>query len=503
MKSMWARLNSSEAPEAMSECYVFVMLTLFPLFTGFKAYANITLSKFLFFVISSAIWLTALVLARGRFPQRRQLSAPMKWMLAFLCLCCLSALLSPHRAESFWGAGRYDGLFSWLLYGGVFLACCAHGHWKPWHSFGFAVAVGLCSLVAIGQLMGHDPLGLYPGDLNFYDGHVRYIGQFLGTVGNTNLLSSVLCLAIAYGAGHILSAEERPSALWLVSMGLAMFVLTASGVSGGLLALAMGGAVACVWLLDSQQRLCRGFGLGAVLLGCAGLALAFQGSAESWRFVFERKSLLMMMCSALSLSLCLFLCVYSGPFPPAQRLRRGWLLVLLFSAVGLLALLWFWEGEQGTLYEFSQILRGNFDDRFGSSRLRIWKRCLALAKERPLLGHGPGTLALVMDIEFSRVVDGSGRLLSSTVDNAHNVYLQILCESGLLGLAAYGGILLSSLRLWYRQRHSSRTQALGLAVVCYAIQSFFNLELCLNAPLFWIFLGLFVSEIISSSYLED
>jgi len=70
-----------------------------------------------------------------------------------------------------------------------------------------------------------------------------------------------------------------------------------------------------------------------------------------------------------------------------------------------------------------------------AARLTIWKATLKLIGQRPLLGHGPGTFALA----FARVyppelVYYQGREVM--VDHAHNLWLQIGVECGLLGMLA-------------------------------------------------------------------
>ena len=140
------------------------------------------------------------------------------------------------------------------------------------------------------------------------------------------------------------------------------------------------------------------------------------------------------------------------------------------------------------LHELRCALEGKLDDSFGSSRVLIWRESLALVPARPLLGGGPGTLALRLDIRFSRVTE-SGAVLTSFVDNAHNVYLGYLANLGALGLAGYLALLLTAaLRAW--RCRSARSDALALGVFCAAVHGCFGLGLVLSEPVFWAALGL-------------
>ena len=120
-------------------------------------------------------------------------------------------------------------------------------------------------------------------------------------------------------------------------------------------------------------------------------------------------------------------------------------------------------------------------------------QCLALVPERPLLGHGPGMLAAKLDVEFSRYVPETGETLRSYADNAHNVYLAALVNTGALGLTA----LLAQLALAGKRAAKRLGEplpcALTLGLGCAAVHGLFGLGLCLSQPLFWIALGLLCS----------
>ena len=120
--------------------------------------------------------------------------------------------------------------------------------------------------------------------------------------------------------------------------------------------------------------------------------------------------------------------------------------------------------------------------------MRIWRGVLALIPERPVLGGGPGTLALRLEIEFSRYVPETGETLRTFVDNAHNQYLQLLADTGAAGLAGYVLLLACTLTHAVKKRAPQT-----MALLCYCVQDFFGLGLCLVSPVFWAILGLSLS----------
>ena len=101
-----------------------------------------------------------------------------------------------------------------------------------------------------------------------------------------------------------------------------------------------------------------------------------------------------------------------------------------------LAAVYAYGGSSGTLHELSQLLHGHVEDSYGSSRVAIWRECLRLAGERPLVGGGPDTLALRTDMTFSRFVEETGSTMSTHVDNAHCEPLGYLVNLGALGAHA-------------------------------------------------------------------
>ena len=77
------------------------------------------------------------------------------------------------------------------------------------------------------------------------------------------------------------------------------------------------------------------------------------------------------------------------------------------------------------------------------------------------------------------------------MDNAHNEYLGYLADLGVPGLALYLGAMAAA--FCPSRRWRGRAVPWGCALVCYWIQAFFGLGLCLTAPLLWLSWGLFLS----------
>ena len=373
----------------LTDKYISLMLLVFPLWTGTEGYAAITRGKFLFFAVLSALYLALLLpcaLLDGEKPRRARL--PQWSALTFMAAACLSAALSPYGSAVILGARRYDGLLTLLLYGGIFLGVSAFGEWKKYYVYLLAVSASICSLVAIPQLLGGNPFGLYPGELTYFDANVRYTGEFLGTIGNTNLLAAFYCLCIPLFVWHALTHRALRDRLVLAAAALCLAVLIASRVASGAVALAAAAVVLIPYYVNHTSH-------------------------------SRKKALIAAGCLA---ALCL----------------------------AALAAVYFYGGSSGTLHELSQLLHGHVEDSYGSSRVAIWRECLRLFGESPVTGGGPDTLVLRTDMTFSRYVEETGSTLSTHVDNAHCEILGYLVNLGLLGALPYVALCAGSLRRFFR-----------------------------------------------------
>ena len=156
----------------------------------------------------------------------------------------------------------------------------------------------------------------------------------------------------------------------------------------------------------------------------------------------------------------------------------------------------------GLLYEARQILHGNFDDRFGSSRIFIWKRAINLIMAKPAFGYGPDSFFQA----FAPYQREAFEVADVYFDKAHNEYLQILICTGIAGLTSYMTLLAGAMARGFTKlkKEYSATPAQNnsaplnqnykilpylAAVAAYLLQAFFNISVPITAPLLWVLLG--------------
>lgn len=222
----------------LTDKYILCLLALFPLFTGFHGYANLTAAKFWLYTGATAAWLLGLLpcLCTGARLFEKKPGAFFYLTCAFLVWNLVSAALSPWREKTFLGAGRYDGLFTQILYALTALGIARWGRKKVIYVRVFGASVFLCCAVALWQIAGGNPLGLYPNGWRFADAGTLYSGMYLGTVGNTLILGSVLSLAVPVLV-YTAVKKRGYDLLLLLPAAMALYVLYRSECSSAWVAL--------------------------------------------------------------------------------------------------------------------------------------------------------------------------------------------------------------------------------------------------------------------------
>ncbi len=419
----------------VTDKYILLMMGVFPLFVGFRlhAYTAITRAKFLFFVIATGVWLVSVA--------------------ALL-------LIGAARGERYPITIRpaHIAMAAFLAFGAISAAFSEYG--------------AVC-------LIGADR----------YDGY----------------LSTVLYGAIFFGVS--LLAEPRPRYAWALG--------ASAAVCSGIVLLQLYGLDPFRLYPEGTNYYDKYALLNSAFLGTlgnAGVTSAYLCLAAPILVIYpvlseEQRDGWLLLPGAMALAALALCDVDAGvvaaagcalvSVPMAIRNRR--ISRIAGAAAGGcaaagLAALYFWPGTSGTLWEMSQVLHGRLSDSFGSSRGQIWKQGWTLFLEKPWLGGGPGTTSLRFDIRWTRYVEEIGRERVAKVSNAHNVYLGYLLNIGLLGTLSYLAAAVCSFVTWARRRAlGALYPALGAALVCYMIQDFFGLGLCLSEPMLFVIWGLLES----------
>lgn len=450
--------NKVISPEWLTDKFIWLMLGVFPLWCV-GGYSSLTRSKFLFFSCTTAVWAIFLIIACLAGKRKRIHFGIGAFAVAGLMIVSvLSWLFSPYRSECLLNEGRYDGLVSLLLYAVIFLGVSAFGKWNVKYIWVFNISLFLCFILSFFQLLGKNPLLLFPRGWSYFDRGIRYSATFLGTIGNVDLYCILLGISIPLTLVWLLQNGIKK---WNMLLAFFCFVNIFIGIK------------CCV----SAFRL----GLVAVSLLLCIYALRRRGCWK--RFVI----LLVLCLTAVAASRGIQF-TKDGPVIDFHYQMED-----SSPSTG---------GSQSSFQEFKEILRGNWNDQFGSGRIGIWKTCLKSCKYHLLLGTGPGTVEKRIQIRYSRYVPETGETLRTYVDNAHNEYIEYLMDEGILGLICYLALLFLSIAAYF---HRKPVAAAGLffGLIEYWIESFFGLGLCLVQPCVWLLWGLYWSEVKAAPKSEE
>jgi len=169
-------------------------------------------------------------------------------------------------------------------------------------------------------------------------------------------------------------------------------------------------------------------------------------------------------------------------FSRSERLHRGYFVAVVGSLVGFLFLYTHWI-EDPTFQQFDQILYTHTGKSLFSGRHNIWPLLLELWRGSPWLGLGAGFKPQrVLPYEVS----------------AHNLFLQIAVQVGLLGLTAFLFFLLGIWKAFWRARHDRLARASGAYFAGLLTYCVFEVTLTqnnLSQALFqWLILGVGISR---------
>ena len=469
--------------ETVTNWYISLMLLVYCLWCP-EGFTNVEKPKFIFFATVTLLWFVLLVslsfeegLPSGFFTPAC-ISA-----LVFVAVCFLSAVFSPFDFGEIIIGHRYTGLLTQLLLAMILIGVSRFGHCREQHFIAFGISITILGVICILQKLGINVFGFYPGNRTYYD-----YPSFLGTIGNIDTLSAVISLAVPLFLGLFVKTEVSYGILYLIPLFFSAMILTLGGAESGLLGVAVVFVVTPAFLIRSTKDLRWTLGGFAVVL--AGVALGNTmgiGRANGvyfLRFNFEFPTVGYLVLSAV-FGATSWLLRFIRKEPSRRIFRNVFIVVAVVCVIGALTTIWSWPGESGTLHEASQILHGHFEDYYGNDRIGIWRVTLANVPEAPLLGGGPGTLRL------RTVKTLRGGVVARL---AHNVYLQYLVDTGILGLLSYLAIIITSLFVRRRDQWKPVHFALILAALSYALQDFFNLGVPVASPFFWIVLGLLQTE---------
>jgi len=443
-------------------------------------------------VLRSMFAIISITTAEDNFRERvKKIPLAGKLILGFLLTTVVSAVFSPYPG-TFLGNFRREGVLTIGIYVLVFFLLIYYFHPKKWMMYLLGVVMVPVSMIALVQLTGANPFMLYPDGLNYYGAGVYYSGEFLSTIGNAGLLGSILVLAIGIMIMAFIKFESEERWFLIFPLFFTLMLVFSMGIDAAFVAVLAGTVLILPVAVTSRVTLAN------TLMVFAVMAAAFTTSRM---IIFQNGPIIIVPVRVLYLATIVILILAALAVVRTElfdrisaKWYRGIAIMAVIGGAGMVfVFLWTYSGVPGgVIYEASQMLRGNFDDAFGTSRIFIWRNILErITWKNLLLGTGPDTLGY-WDIPIFERVDEYGRYFSSRVDAAHNEMLHILATGGLLSLAAYLGALVVAAIEWFKQSNNALSAIAGAGVLFYVIQAFFGISQFIAAPFFWTCFGMLV-----------
>ena len=417
----------------------------------------------------------------------------------------LSYLFTNYREEALWGTASWR-MGMWTQLGAVIVYFMISHMWqrKDW------IMVLVLPVSAVVFFLGYmNKFGLLPVDPDYVN------PSFISTIGNINWYCGYL-VTILFGGIYLLW-RMGPEMTWkklllMVYVAIGYASLATQGSSSGIVTFAV-----IMFLLfgmsvkDSVRMEC--FWQEMTLFSAACLLTC----ALRWLNVFPRELILEGITDLLTFSIAgIFMTIMSGtilylihrarekqnyPEKMLHKIYRGiaiavpaiLLLILLLTLINTLA------GGAFT----SNITDPNvtkwltFNVSWGSARGATWAagaRCFWEADFlHKIFGVGPDCLYAFLSNEGSTGLQTMiyDRFGGNRLTNAHNEWLTILVDMGVLGLISYAGMMISAIRSMLRGgKDSVLVGACGICVLAYTVNNMFSFQQVMNISVVFVIMGI-------------
>lgn len=487
--------------------YLAIMFSFFPLFLT-EQYAHARLDKYWFYLIATSVLIISVGLCmyfssneEKRAGNRAALILPLTLtdilMLCFVGFAALSTLLSDYKQESFLGTGgRNNGLLLLMMYTLMYFIITRNHVKKDYVFVIYLVTSSIIALLTVLNFFYIDPLGMLEG----YD--EATIIDFGSTLGNKNIIAAFMCVFLPIAVMTFVITEIRVVRIIAgISILFAYTGLLCADSTSDILGLIVILPVMAIFCARSLTYL-RRYLLALTILFASGKVLwifAMLIGDHNKGFEFMQEFLIYNKLMFLPLALCclgyLLLMLFEKKIEaryPAKTVKI--ILISLFSLGIITAIVFFihynYIDAESDIGDFEKLLR--FDDYWGTHRGFMWRVSFeefsGFNLREILFGTGPDTAYYVLEPHFEELADRFG---DGSTNCAHNEFINYLLTQGVLGLAAYLGLMGTVI---VRSLKTAKCDPVTLifisAVICYLAQSVVNLYNPIITPFLFIFLSL-------------
>lgn len=463
----------------------------------FTAYKSVMIPGFAVLLVMAMLYFFFWIKEKKKW----QVSVTDMLVVVYLVLAVISVASGGFYEDALWGCSGWNmGLMSQLSFVLLYLFLSRFGRYYR------LLAVVLCSVAAVVFFIGilHrmmiDPIG-------FYDGLADYQkAQFLSTLGQATWYASFLAVVLPVGIAVFLNTKNI---VWRTVSGIYLFIgfcsLVTQNSDSAYFALA-GFMLVFFWISVEKKESFYRFVWICTLFFMAGKVMYFllqinPNPALEYDVITE-----FVLCSAgtwvllaVFVAACVILYIRrEKPYPVEMmfKVRKGILIVVGVLAVGIITTIVLQTKSllPGILgKKLASVSYLNWKDEWGNGRGRIWSFAVRMYGKENLLhklfGVGPdcfNSYVTAYHSEEAYLLWGD-KLLT----NAHNEWLNIVINAGLLGGAAYIGIFITAvIRFLKTTPRNLYVTGAAAAAVSYMAYNFFCYQQVLCTPFVFILLGI-------------
>lgn len=430
-----------------------------------------------------------------------RLSVTDKFVLAYLLLTALAAAFGGFAGAAWKGAFGWNmGLMAQTSFVLLYLFLSRFGkHYREILTVMCMVAAGVF-LIAILHRAGIDPIGHYRGLSN------EQKAQFLSTVGQATWYASYLVVALPVGIAVFLYSDQK---VWRILGGiytaLGFGSLVTQNSDSAYFALA-GFMLVFFWVCVEKKESLRRFVVVCTMFFGIGKIMYFlmrihPNPELTYDFVTW-----IVLCSGLTwgllvicLVLCILLYVRKGETYPLKLML--WVRRAVVAAAGVVilgaVLLIILQAKEllpdGISQKLSKISYFNWNHEWGNGRGKIWQFAASVFMQESLphklFGVGPDCMSNYMRVYHAEELWTFWK--KKVLTNAHNEWLSMLINGGILGTLSYMGIFFTAVRRFLaKDGREFLLVGITAAVVSYMAYNFFCYQQVCCTPFVFILLGI-------------
>ncbi len=439
----------------------------------------------------------------------KKVCTPDIFIIPFLIFAFLSHIFSDHKETG----NSYQGLPDWFKEGSLYGT-------KGWYMGFMTFAVFVLIYLLVGHCLKYNARKVYIPALAFmtveclwgilnryrispYDMKNTYTdGVFLGSLGNFNWFAGYTAVAVPLVWGLYVAADSniKKIVLGVIDViGLMMIVLNNS--DSGIFALAVSSCVLLAYSLTDRSRIKTFAEIMIHLFTALSIVSVIEMFAHDVRNAADSMAEILIGPQAIAVLIVLILIRFLAdkgkeyPVKIMEKILKIYVIAIVAAVVLTIVLITVNTLSGGKLPVIGQNPFFLFKGEWGSGRYATWMLGLKTFTHETFLekivGTGPDMMYYELishaDLhEICKSIYGGARLT-----NAHNEWITLLADHGIMGLITFAGALASGVYVCYK--HSSKHPeviGLALAVISYTANNMFSFETITSTAAMFCVLGM-------------